>query len=196
MIVAVDRRMSLEDYLNYDDGTDTRYELLNGVLVAMGAESTANNWIAAFLYAAFLRSGLPYNRVGMKQKIEVQSVDVSAREPDLIVHSDASTQALAGRSEVCLRLNDPNPLLVIEVVSNSDIDRKSKTRDYIEKRAEYETRGVPEYWIVDPIAGLVFVLNLVDDTYQVTLFVDNQPIVSNAFPELGLTANQVLAAGN
>jgi Uma2 family endonuclease len=196
MIVATDRRLSLDDYLNYDDGTDARYELVNGVLVSMGAESTANNWIAAFLYAAFLRSGLPYNRVGMKQKIEVQSVDVSAREPDLIVHSDASTQALAGRSEVCLRLTDPNPLLVIEVVSNSDIDRKSKTRDYIEKRAEYETRGIPEYWIIDPIGKLVLVLNLVDDAYQVMVFIDAQPIVSQSFPELGLTANEIFAAGN
>jgi Uma2 family endonuclease len=196
MVLAVDRRLSLEDYLSYDDGTDTRYELVNGVLVAMGAESTANNWIAAFLYAAFLKSGLSYNRVAMKQKIEVQSSYVSAREPDLIVHSEESTQALSGRLEACLRLTDPNPLLVIEVVSSSDTDRTSKTRDYIEKRAEYETRGIPEYWIVDPIGKLILVLNLVDKVYQVAVFVDDQPILSTLFPELGLTANQVLAAGN
>jgi Uma2 family endonuclease len=196
MVLAVDRRMNLEDYLSYDDGTDTRYELLNGVLVEMGAESTANNWIAAFLYAAFLKSGLSYNRVAMKQKIEVQSSYVSAREPDLIVHSEESTQALSGRLEACLRLTDPNPLLVIEVVSSSDTDRTSKTRDYIEKRAEYETRGIPEYWIVDPIGKLILVLNLVDKVYQVAVFVDDQPILSTLFPELGLTANQVLAAGN
>jgi Uma2 family endonuclease len=196
MVVTTARRLSLEDYLNYDDGTDIRYELLHGVLVDMGAESTANNWIAAFLYAAFLKSGLPYNRVGMKQKIEVQSFDVSAREPDLIVHSDESTLALTGRSEVCLRLNDPNPLLVIEVVSNSDADRKSKTRDYIEKRAEYEARGIPEYWIVDPIGKLVLVLNLVDKAYQVAVFIDDQPIISQSFPEMGLTTNEILAAGS
>jgi Uma2 family endonuclease len=196
MIVSTDRRMSLEDYLNYDNGTDSRYELEDGVLVEMGAESTANNWIAAFLFAAFLKSGLPYNRVGMKQKIEVQSSDVSAREPDLIVHSDESTRALAGRSEACLKLGDPNPLLVIEVVSSSDTDRKSKQRDYIEKRTEYAARGIPEYWIVDPIAELILVLSLVNDAYQVEPFVSDQSIVSQLFPELGLTANEILGAGS
>jgi Uma2 family endonuclease len=35
-------RMTIEEYLNYDDGTDTRYELVDGVLVEMGAESTLN----------------------------------------------------------------------------------------------------------------------------------------------------------
>jgi hypothetical protein len=30
MTVATQRRMSLEEYLNYDDGTDTRYELVDG----------------------------------------------------------------------------------------------------------------------------------------------------------------------
>jgi Uma2 family endonuclease len=43
MTVATARRMSLKEYLIYDDGTETRYELVDGVLVAMGAESTINN---------------------------------------------------------------------------------------------------------------------------------------------------------
>jgi Uma2 family endonuclease len=90
----------------------------------------------------------------------------------------------------------PAPALVIEIVSNSERNKISRDRDYIDKRTEYADRGIPEYWIIDPIAGLVFVLNLVDDIYQVNLFAGIQPIVSNAFTELGLTANQVLAAGN
>jgi hypothetical protein len=32
--------MTLQEYLTYDDGTDNRYELVDGVLVEMGAEST------------------------------------------------------------------------------------------------------------------------------------------------------------
>lgn len=39
--------MTLEDYLNYDDGTDTRYELVNGELIAMPPESTLNK---VFIY--------------------------------------------------------------------------------------------------------------------------------------------------
>jgi Uma2 family endonuclease len=45
MAVATRRSMSLEEYLIYDDGMDTRYELVDEVLVEMGAESTINAWI-------------------------------------------------------------------------------------------------------------------------------------------------------
>jgi Uma2 family endonuclease len=40
MTVATRSRMSLEEYLTYEDGTDARYEWVDGVLVEMGAEST------------------------------------------------------------------------------------------------------------------------------------------------------------
>ena len=42
------QRLTFEEYLAYDDGTDTRYELVNGVLVATGAESPLNLDIAFF----------------------------------------------------------------------------------------------------------------------------------------------------
>ncbi|MGB8700783.1 MAG: hypothetical protein WCD18_15305, partial [Thermosynechococcaceae cyanobacterium] len=41
--------MSLDEYLVYDDGTDTRYEFVDGVLVEMGNESKLNVQIAMFL---------------------------------------------------------------------------------------------------------------------------------------------------
>lgn len=37
MIVSTDRRPTLNEYLDYDDGTDARYELEDGILVEMGA---------------------------------------------------------------------------------------------------------------------------------------------------------------
>ena len=46
--------MTLEDYLNFTDGTDTRYELVEGALVAMPPESDLYDRIASFLYAYFL----------------------------------------------------------------------------------------------------------------------------------------------
>jgi len=49
------RRMTLEEYLDYDDGTDTRYELVNGELAEVPSESDLNNLIAVYLLAEFLR---------------------------------------------------------------------------------------------------------------------------------------------
>ena len=51
--------MTLHEYLNYDDGTDTRYELVDGELIAMPTESDLNDQIASFLFALLIAdSGL------------------------------------------------------------------------------------------------------------------------------------------
>jgi len=41
--------LTFEEYLKYDDGTDNRYELVNGNLVKVPPESENNNWIALWL---------------------------------------------------------------------------------------------------------------------------------------------------
>ncbi|MBW4694731.1 MAG: Uma2 family endonuclease [Lyngbya sp. HA4199-MV5] len=46
------RRMTLEEYLDYDDGTDTRYELVNGELAEVPSESDLNNEIPMILLVA------------------------------------------------------------------------------------------------------------------------------------------------
>ncbi len=194
---AVGRRMSLEDYLTYDDGTDARYELVDGVLVAMGAESTINNWIAGFLFGFFIQMGIPTYRLGFKQKIQVKSKFVSARDPDLIIHSEASAAAIDGRPEVCLTLDDSSPLIVVEVVSPGAPGEENYDRDYVQKPSEYANRNVPEYWIVDPALdrAVVKVGTLIGNAYQFQDFTGNQVIQSRTFPGLKLTAAAVLTAG-
>jgi Uma2 family endonuclease len=196
MTVATQRRMSLDEYLTYDDGTDARYELVNGVLVEMGAESTINTWIAMYLAFAFGGLGVLPQRCGMKQKIQVNSQYVSARDPDLIIHSEDSALAIKGRKEACLKLNEPNPLIVIEVVSPGEPGTENYDRDYIDKRSEYAARGIPEYWLIDPARSVVLILTLLGDVYQAAKFTGNNVIVSVTFPNLKLTADQVLTAGD
>jgi Uma2 family endonuclease len=195
MTVATQSRMTLEEYLSYDDGTDNRYELVDGVLVEMGAESRCNIKIALFLIRAFLRL-VEYDRLGIKEKIQVDSESVSARDPDLIVHSEASALAINGRKESILKLNEPNPLIVLEVVSPGEPGTPNYDRDYEQKPDEYAARGIPEMWLIDPARSLVLVLTLVGDAYQEVTFTGNQVIQSPTFPELKLTAAEVLTAGN
>ncbi len=195
MTVATAKRMSLEAYLTYDDGTDTRYELVDGVLVAMGAESTINTQIAMYLIFAFADLAIPRNQLGFKQKIQVDSDYVSARDPDLIVHSAQSIAAIKGRKEACLKLHEPNPLIVIEVVSPGKEDSENYQRDYEQKPDEYAARGISEMWIVDPARSVVLVLTLGDGGYQEATFTGNQTIISPTFPGLTLTAIEVLTAG-
>ena len=42
MTIAI-QRLTLEEYLAYDNGTDTRYELVDGELVEMPPETDRNN---------------------------------------------------------------------------------------------------------------------------------------------------------
>jgi len=91
------------------------------------------------------------------------------------------------------------PQLVVEVVSTNWED------DYIDKLDEYQRLGIPEYWIVDyltlgsrnylgnPKEATVFVYLLDENgVYQMNAYRGNERIVSRTFPELALTAEQVL----
>ena len=66
----------------------------------------------------------------------------SAREPDVIFVAAANLSRLGDS-----KLHGPADLAV-EIVSDASV-----TRDRVEKRAEYEAAGVPEYWILDPRPG-------------------------------------------
>lgn len=195
MTVATDRQMSLQDFLTYDDGTDGRYELVDGVLIDMGAESTINTWIVGFLFGVFIQMRFPSYCIGFKQKISVCSPSVTARDPDLIIHTKDSASAIEGRREAFLFLGEPNPLVVIEVVSPGDETKPNYQRDYEEKPEEYANRGIPEMWQIDPSREWVRIGILNAKEYQFQTFTGDETIFSPSLPTLNLTANQILSAG-
>ena len=195
MTLTTARRMTLEEFLSYDDGTDKRYELVDGVLVEMGAESTTNTIIAGFLFGFFLQMGLPSYRIGFKQKIEVASRYVTARDPNLIVHTEDSFQAIDERKEACLKYGEPNPLIIVEVVSHGDETKDNYQRDYVQKPEEYADRGIGEFWRIDPERKWLQIGVLMAGQYQFTVFKGDDTVVSKSFPSLNLTASQVLRAG-
>jgi Uma2 family endonuclease len=179
--------MSLEEFLDFDDGTDTQYELVDGVPVAVSTESDLNDRIASFLYAYFLTIGIPYYRLSMKAQVAVSGRLANARQPDLMVLSEESAAALEGAKQRLLTHEMPPPLLVVEVVSPKQADR-----DYRYKRTEYAGRHIPEYWIVDPIAEQITVLMWVEGLYEGQTFRNGQLIESTLFPGLSLSASQIL----
>lgn len=182
--------MSLEEYLNFDDGTDICYELVDGHLIAMPPESDLNDRIASFLYACFLQLGIPYYRLSMKAQIAVSGKLANARKPDLMVLSEEAAAALEGAKQRSIRHDMPPPVLVVEVVSP-----QQENRDYRHQRTEYAGRHIPEYWIVDPLPQKVTVLTWVDGLYEERVYEGNQEMISPSFPGLRLTAAQIFAVG-
>lgn len=72
MTLSTQQRMTLEEYLTYDDGMDTCYELSDGVLVPMGTENPINPQITGFLFAIFLSLGIPHYRLVIGHQLEYQ----------------------------------------------------------------------------------------------------------------------------
>ncbi|NJN21995.1 MAG: Uma2 family endonuclease [Leptolyngbya sp. RL_3_1] len=188
--------LTFDQYLHHQAGTDTRYELVRGLLLPMTPAPWPHSKIAKFLERIFddeiTQQGLPWEAVrgDVGQRTEANT----ARLPDVLVAQQADLDALGNRSAV---LEVP-ALVVVEIVSES-----SKLDDYLYKLAEYRAQQIPEYWVVDYL-GLgaaryigaaqvptVSIYSLVGATYQVQQFQGLDGIVSPTFPALVLTAEQV-----
>lgn len=194
MTQAKPRFRTIEEYLDYDDGTDTRHELVNGELIALPSEDPINPTIAMAIAFALGALGIPPYCFAIGHQIEVDSAEVTVRQPDLIVHTEKSATAVLS-GERLIRRGMPAPLLVVEVVSPGKPGSANYNRDYVEKPKEYATRGISEFWQVDPSRAMVVVLNLEAGAYQAREFSDSDLVVSRTFPNLQLTAEQVLRAG-
>jgi Uma2 family endonuclease len=177
---------TLEEYQNFDDGTDKHYELQDGVLVEMPPGTGKHEAIITLLLISFF---LEIQRMGLPLQPRPNGTEVltnkQPRRPDVCVITNEQAQSIESTSAI---LKTPPPLLV-EVVSPESVDR-----DYNQKTAEYAAFGVLEYWIVDPLENKITVCLLDNSIYQQVVFTNNQRIVSQTFPELTLTVQQVLSA--
>lgn len=188
------KKLSFEEYLVYSDGTDTRYELVDGELRAMSLGTGKHSNIIRFLNRQFedaiTSSEQPW--VSLASLVGVRSPrgrrwDTS-RIPDITILDQAQWEAMADRAAV-IDFNEPPPILVVEVVSPS-----TKTDDYRSKRGEYGVLEIPEYWIVDPLEEKVTLGILDHEFYELTEYQGDQLIQSPTFSDLKLTATQILAA--
>lgn len=182
------RPMTLQEYLDYDDGTDTRYELVNGELKIVPPESEINRRIATFLFAYLLQQRIPPAQMTMTTEIVVSGYRATTRIPDLMVLSKELVTILEGANRSTVTSDMPPPPLVVEVVSPG---KENEDRDYRYKRSEYAARGIQEYWIIDPRRACITILTLVTGLYEEAVFQGSSKVVS-LFPELDLTVEQVL----
>jgi Uma2 family endonuclease len=187
MTTTTKKLFTLEEYLVYDDGTDKRYELVNGELIEMPSESDLNNAIAIFLLLTFAQF-LPGRLLRRGTEIVVSGSRATSRVPDLLVLTEELVAALSGASRSIITPDLPPPTLVVELVSPG---KENRDRDYRYKRSEYAARGVAEYWIVDPEEERVVLLTLVDGLYEEAVYRNSDRLISPTFTILELTAKEV-----
>ena len=202
------KKLSFLDFLKQCPDGKGIYELVNGEIVEVEATRAHKN-VARFLLFSFndeiRRKGLDYI---VDKDIVIRTVTASGQEqgrrPDVGV-----VNATLWNSNVLTYGAITEPIqLAVEVVSTNWED------DYIDKLDEYQRLGIPEYWIVDYLAlakrfrrkfasrsilgnpklPTVFVYQLIDGKYQVSCFKNSERIVSDTFPELELTVEQIYQA--
>ncbi|NET34851.1 MAG: Uma2 family endonuclease [Cyanothece sp. SIO1E1] len=186
-------KLTFEQYLAYDDGSDNRYELVDGELIALPPESGLNDAIATWLLVQLIQVVGDY-RLVRKHSCEVQVPgNPPNRWPDLVVLRAEHLPLIEKRLTITLDM--PAPSVVIEVVSPGQENRQ---RDYDAKCLQYQACGIPEYWLIDPQEQVVRVLSLQGRRYHEEAFRGNQVIMSQAIPGVmsrQLTAEQILSAG-
>lgn len=182
------RRMTLEEYLAFDDGTDTHYELVAGKLVEMPPESDEYIQVAVNLLIVLSRF-FPSRLLRTKTEIVISGIRETTRSPDVMVLTEELVLALKQTKRSTILLNMPPPALVVEVVSPG---REKENRDYRFKRSEYAARGIAEYWIIDPMRQQVMILTLVEGLYEEAVFKGAAAISSQIIPSFDLTASQLL----
>jgi Uma2 family endonuclease len=204
MTQALPKLVTFEEFVDrIQENSGIRYELHNGEIVEMaqpvGDHEEVKGFLARKVTVEFDRLDFPY--IVPNQVIVKPPEKDSGYFPDVLVLNRANlvNEPLWKKSST-LSLGASIPL-VIEVVSTNWRD------DYHLKFADYEEMGIPEYWIIDyaalggrnfignPKQPTISVCNLVDGEYQIGKFRDNDIIVSETFPELNLTANQIFQAG-
>ena len=189
--------LTFEEYLEYDDGTDSSYELVNGELRLVPPEREFNLFLAQLL-------GRSLEAFVTMRQVKLQGLELAVptlpgmplnRQPDLTVIRTEHIAQMEELGKAAITLEMRPPLFVAEIVSpyRSKGDDNYR-RDYVEKVQQYGQRGIPEYWIIDPQAQLATVLVLKDGGYESQEFRGDDRIVSEVFPELNLTAAQVLQA--
>lgn len=192
MATATQQRLTLEEYLTYDDGTDATYEFVDGVLIEMPPSIRLHRRIAKFLEDCFtqeiqrLQRQWDTGRTDVGIRVQKQDGTLTVRYPDLVVFDASNLDA----NEV--DIIDFAPELIIEIVSTGATNRR---RDYEEKRHEYGARGAKRYWIIDPEHQKVTVLAWDDEGgfYEQEEYRDAQRVPCQPFDALKLSAKEILS---
>jgi Uma2 family endonuclease len=162
------KRMSLDEFLHWDNGTDTRYELIDGVPIAMVPPAEAHRILAVRLVSrieAALQSRRPCNA----------QIDAGVLRPDRCDAYYVADVAVTCRPNEPGRQAIAEPILIVEILSPSTErhDRRIKLPIYREIESVQEIllidsdsyyaevhRRDANHWIIELVRGSGAILSL------------------------------------
>ncbi len=195
------KSLSFDEFL-VQYGGNNRYELIDGEVFDLeptGQHEEVAAFITAKICVQVEGTGLPWF-VLQRGLLRPSNAAMTAFRPDVaVVDQDQLIKEPFWSDQSILTLGS-SIKFVAEVVSSN------WQNDYARKVEDYAALGIPEYWIAD-YAGLggtrhigkpkqptLSICSLVDEEYEIQQLRRREMIVSPTFPELRLTAEQVLRA--
>jgi Uma2 family endonuclease len=201
MIQTAAESLTFEEFLETYPEDGGRYELIKGAIVEVrpiGQHEKVAGFSADQITLEIYRLNLSY--FIPRTCLVKPDTEKSGYLPDVIVLDEPALAADPYWEKYSTISIGNSAKLVIEVVSTNWQD------DYLTKLADYEKLGIPEYWILDyrglgasrytgsPKQPTLSIYTWVEGEYQVEQFRGETAIVSAVFPELKLTADQLLQA--
>jgi Uma2 family endonuclease len=210
MTVATDlRRLTLKDSLTFEEflalyNGDKRYELIDGEVFDLeptGPHEQVAGFITKKACVQIDLADLPWT-ILQRPLFRPPNTDIIGFRPDVAVIDEVALKEEPLWPKQSILTRSKSIKFIAEIVSSN------WQNDYSRKLEDYETLGIPEYWIAD-YAGLggtrhigipkqptLSICTLVNGRYQIHQLRGDDAIVSPTFPGLKLTATQVLAAAN
>ena len=207
MTIATERPIQ-QQLLSFGDfivryGDSNRYELIDGEVFDLeptGYHEEVSAFITTKICAQIDEIALNWF-VLQRGLLRPSNLGMTAFRPDvMVVDRNELAKELLWYDQSILTLGS-SIKFVVEVVSSN------WQNDYARKIEDYAILGIPEYWIAD-YAGLggtrhigkpkqptLSICTLLKGEYEIQQVRGNQPITSLTFPNLKLTAEQVLKAG-
>ncbi|MBV9387059.1 MAG: Uma2 family endonuclease [Chroococcidiopsidaceae cyanobacterium CP_BM_ER_R8_30] len=195
------RPLTFDEFLDHY-GDDDRYELIDREIFDLeptGPHEEVAAFIDRKLNVQIDTLELPYF---IPQRCLIKPLgNVTGFRPDLVVldRSQLAKEPLWSQEPVITMGSSIR--LVVEVVSTN------WQNDYARKVEDYAALGIAEYWIADyaALGGVQFlgrikqptlsICELTDGIYEARRLRGNERVVSPTFPNLQLTAEQILKAG-
>jgi len=147
------RAMTLDEWAEMDE--DEEGELVDGRLEEEEVPTNAHELVVSWLLRALGEWIVPRGGFVLGSETKLAIASRRGRKPDALVYLPGTRRP---RLEASISKTPPD--IVIEVITATPRDNR---RDRVEKKRDYASLGVRQYWLVDPHARTLEVLALGGD---------------------------------
>lgn len=168
------------DYASLDD--DKCYELAGGKLELMSPAPSVNHQLVIYEIQKHIARTCELEYIILFSPIDVILSATEVRQPDLVLVHRRRLDILTKQGV------EGAPDLVVEILSPSSLKR-----DKIDKINSYAKYKIPEYWIVEPLSGILEEYILHDGRYKLfNIFHGNDTVTSPNITCVSFTMRDIM----